>query len=329
MMHQFKRDLLPAITLTSELDGVRTEWTPRRDLFGSDRSATHFVVEIEHDGTASLRFGDGEHGRRPAPETHFTARYRIGNGIAGNVGAEALWHVVSSDSGIVGVRNPLPARGGIEPETVEEVRQRAPSAFRTQERAVTAADYAEVAQRHGRVQRAAAALRWTGSWHTVFVTIDPLGGRTVDPELDRELIAHVDPYRMAGHDLEIDGPVFVSLEVDLQVCVRPEYFRAEVRQALLDLFSNRVLPDGRRGLFHPDNFTFGQTVYLSRLYAAAQSVPGVASVHITTFKRRGSTDNSAIDTGFLQLGRIEIAQLDNDRNFAERGVFRLTLGGGK
>ena len=40
----------------------------------------------------------------------------------------------------------------------------------------------------------------------------------------------------------------------------------------------RDLPDGRRGLFHPDNFTFGQPVYLSRLYAAAHAVDGVDSV---------------------------------------------------
>ena len=41
---------------------------------------------------------------------------------------------------------------------------------------MTAADYAEVAERHGAVQRAAATFRWTGSWHTVFVTADRVGG---------------------------------------------------------------------------------------------------------------------------------------------------------
>lgn len=323
------RDLLPAITLRGMLDSETSEWQPRRDLLASDDEATDFVTEIEHDGTVYLRFGDGEHGRLPSPGTAFTAHYRVGNGTAGNVGADALWHIVSSDAGIVGVRNPLPAQGGIDPETVEAVRQRAPAAFRTQERAVTEADYAAVTERDRRVQRAAATLRWTGSWHTVFISVDPLGGQTIDANLETSLVANLERFRMAGHDVEINGPIYVSLELEMRVCVRPDYFRSEVRQALEDLFSNRVLPDGRRGLFHPDDFSFGQSVYLSRLYAAAQSVAGVASVHITTFKRRGSVDNSAIATGVLRLGRTEIAQLDNDRNFAERGVFRLTLGGGK
>lgn len=323
------RDLLPAITLSSDLDGDLREWHPQRDLLGSDKTATEFVVEIEHDGIAAIRFGDGEHGRRPLPDTAFTASYRVGNGAAGNVGAGALWHIVSADAGIVAVRNPMPAQGGFEPETAEEVRQRAPSAFRTQLRAVTEADYAEVTERDVRVQQARALLRWTGSWHTVFVTVDPFGGTELDPVLESQIESHVDRYRMAGHDLEIDAPVFVPLEIDLHVCVRPDYFRSAVKKAMLDLFSNRVLPDGRRGLFHPDKFSFGQTVYLSPLYAAAQSVPGVTSVQITTFKRRASTDRTGLAKGSLQLGRKEIAQLDNDRNFAERGVFRLTLGGGK
>ena len=82
-------------------------------------------------------------------------------------------------------------------------------------------------------------------------------------------------------------------------------------------------------MFHPDNFTFGQPVYLSRLYAAAQAVPGVDSVLITTFQRQGAAGQKALDEGKLSLGRLEIARLDNDPNFPERGVFRLQLGGGK
>jgi hypothetical protein len=82
-------------------------------------------------------------------------------------------------------------------------------------------------------------------------------------------------------------------------------------------------------VFHPDNFTFGQPVYLSPLYAAALAVDGVASVLITTFQRQGTFSQQAIDDGKLILGRLEIARLDNDRNFLEHGVFRLRMEGGK
>jgi len=141
--------------------------------------------------------------------------------------------------------------------------------------------------------------------------------------------SYVERYRMAGHDLEVDGPQFVALEIDLHVCVAADHFRSDVEGELLDVFSNRDLADGRRGLFHPDNFTFGQPVYLSAIYAAAHQVTGVVSVDVRTFQRLGVPDDTAIATGRLVMGRLEIARLDNDRNFAERGVLKISLGGGK
>lgn len=323
-------DVLPAITLNTLNNET---WHPRPDLLKSNGDATNFVVEIETDGTAYLRFGDDRTGERPKSGTTFDATYRVGNGVRGNVGAEAIAHIVSNDptvtSAILKVRNPLSAKGGVEPESIEDVRQRAPSAFRTQQRAVTPEDYAEVAERHPQVQKAAATFRWTGSWRTVFVTVDRLGGLPVDDTFEEDMRRHLEKFRMAGHDLEVEGPRFVSLEIEMMVCVKRDYFRSDVKAALLEVFSNRILPDGRRGAFHPDNFTFGQPVYLSRLYAAAQAVAGVASVQVTTFQRQGTPSVEALDKGKLELGRLEIARLDNDPNFPENGILRLYLEGGK
>jgi hypothetical protein len=131
---------------------------------------------------------------------------------------------------------------------------------------------------------------------------------------------------MAGQDLEVDGPRQVSIEIEIAVCIKPGYFFSDVQKALLDVFSNRSLPDGRRGVFHPDNFTFGQAVYLSSLIAAAQLVTGVDSVVVRKFQRQRLDSNSALQSGKLDLGRLEIARLDNDPNFPERGSFKVMQG---
>ena len=81
----------------------------------SDRFATEFVVETEDDGTATCASATTLLGRAPARRL-LTATYRVGNGQAGNVGAEAIGHVVTDVDGIRAVRNPLPATGGTEPE---------------------------------------------------------------------------------------------------------------------------------------------------------------------------------------------------------------------
>lgn len=316
------------VSLTSTDEAGSTEWTAKPDLLNS-RQLNDCVVEMEEDGTAFLRFGDGRYGNRPPSGSRFTVRYRVGNGAQGNIGADTLAHLVTENADVAGVGNPMAARGGQEPESVESARQNAPYAFRAQGRAVTMRDYGRVTERHRGVQRAAASLRWTGSWHTVFVTVDRSGGSRVDARFEADLRRHLERYRMAGHDVEIDDPRFVPLEIEMQVCVHPDYFRGDVTEALLRLFSNRLLPDGRRGIFHPDNFTFGQTVYLSPLYAAAETVAGVASARVTVFQRQGLPGTEALHTGELKLGRLEIARLDNDANFPERGVFRLIAEGGK
>jgi hypothetical protein len=351
IMHYTPQDALPAITsLSSDLKGKTDNWTAQRDLLSSKPDATDFVVEVEADGTAYLRFGNYEpqnnnissanvsqaHGLRPDYGTGFTATYRIGNGMSGNVGPEAIAHIVCdnqnincNNQNIDKIRNPLPARGGVDPESIENVRQSAPSAFRIQERAVTEDDYAEVAERYPGVQRAAATFRWTGTWRTVFVTIDRPGGLPVDANFKNEMQDYIDRYRMAGYDIEVDGPVYVSLQIEMHVCVKSDYFRGDVEEALMQVFSNRVLPDGRKGVFDPDNFTFGQTVFLSPIYAAAQAVEGVSSVQITTFQRQGTDSDEALKAGKLILGRLEIARLDNDPNFPEHGVLSLIMEGGK
>jgi hypothetical protein len=317
-----------AVTLLfSEPDTL--PWIVQRDLLKSRPERRDFVVEVESDGSARLRFGDDRFGRRPETGDHFYCTYRVGNGKQGNVGANSIRHIVSDDEDLLGATNPLPARGGVEAETIEEVRQKAPVAFRTQERAVTPEDYARMAERHPLVQRAVANFRWTGSWRTVFITVDPLGGEVVDTAFEEELRGFLERFRMAGHDVEIEGPHYVALEIELSVCVAPGYFTSHIRKELLEIFSNRVLSNGQRGVFHPDNFTFGQPVYISRLYAAAQAVEGVASVEITTFRRQGTLSDLALQSGEILLDALEIARLDNDPNFPDRGILTIKVEGGQ
>jgi hypothetical protein len=121
----------------------------------------------------------------------------------------------------------------------------------------------------------------------------------------------------------------VPLEVEMAVCVAPGYLRADVHVALVRELGSGVLPDGRQGPFHPDRLTFGQTLFLSPLYAAARRVPGVESARVTRFQRQGVDDPRWLQAGRMVLGRLEIARLDNDPSYPERGVLRLALHGGR
>ena len=325
-------DALPAVQLNDNGD----LWSPARDLLSSDRFALEFVVEMEDDAKARLRFGDDVLGRKPASGASLKATYRVSSGSTGNVGAGTITHVVPVKSEINRIKrvwNPLPAHGKTEAEKTEQVRIYAPHAFRSQQRAVTQDDYAKVAQRHFEVQKAVAILRWTGSWYTMFITVDRKGGRKVDALFKKELREFIERFRMAGHDIEIDTPHFVPLDVAFSICVAPGFLRSAVNQALLEIFSNIGLPDGRQGFFHPDNFTFGQSVYLSHIAAAAMQVPGVLWIDTSKkpahrFKRWRQPSRDELDEGMITFERLEIMQLDNDPNAPENGKIEFFMEGG-
>jgi hypothetical protein len=300
--------------------GDRRRWSAQRDLLQSGAHAAEFVAETESDGQVLLRFGDGVNGLRPGAGEALSARVRTGNGSAGNVGADAIAHVVCNFDGITRVRNPLPATGGVEPVELARARMDAPQAFRRQERAVTAEDYAEVAVRDARVQRAVATRRWTGSWHTVFITVDRRGAEAMDPAFEDSLTAFIDRYRLAGHDVEIAAPAYVALDVALHVCARPGYFAADVRRRLLRAFATTP-----GGFFHPDRFSFGEPVYLSAVVAAAMAVQGVSHVEPLRFQRLGRPPQGEIDAGRIAMARLEIARLDNDPNAPEHGRIQFEV----
>lgn len=332
VMAQEPGEAMPAVQLTCGGD----IWSAQRDLLSSDRFALEFVVEMGDDGQAYLRFGDDVLGRKPGPGATLKAAYRVGGGSAGNVGAGAIAHIVPVEGGTDGITrvwNPMPAEGGTAAEKIIEARLYAPQAFRTQERAVTEADYAEVVQRHSEVQKAVATMRWTGSWYTVYITVDREGGREVDVWFKKELSGFMERFRMAGHDIEIDAPRFVPLDIAFTVCVAPGFLRSAVKQALLETFGSTDLPDGQRGFFHPDNFTFGQPVYLSHLVAAAMQVPGVLWIDTSEkpahrFKCWGQPSWGELEEGMITFDRLEIMRLDNDPNAPENGRIEFFVEGG-
>jgi hypothetical protein len=329
LMHYDADKAIPEITLLGSFEGNTTIWTPKPDLLESGAADTNFVVEIEFDGTAHLRFGSNTNGKFPESLTEFVATCRIGNGTAGNVGAESLVFLATADARIRSCTNPLPASGGVDPETTDQIRRRAPQAFMTQERAITMPDYVAIAERNTQIDQAVATLRWTGSWYTVFIAAEPKGGGKLTPALRKTLTRSINRYRLAGQDIELQSPQYLPLEIELTVCVDPSYFQAYVRESLMQVLGSQPLPDGTKGLFAPDTFTFGQTVYLSPIYAAARKVAGVTSVTATVFEPQGVNTTTYLAKGEIPLGPFQIAQMDNDRSYPNHGQLTLVLKGGK
>ena len=318
--------------LLNEFELLLESWMPRADLLQSESTDRNFVVEMDDDGWAHLRFGDGDLGHMPEAATAFRATYRVGNGPSGSVGAEAISYIVTDLAHGVNLRprNPFPAQGGVAAESLAEVKLFAPGAFRKKlERAITSDDYASIAKRNAKLQRAGATLRWNGSWYEELVAIDPLGTEQTSAALSEEIVNYLYQFRRMGHDLVVAPAKYVALKVVISVCVLPHYLRGHAEAELLDVLGNRQLTDGRLGFFHPDKLSFGEGADLSKLVAAAQGVKGVESVEVTEFHRLFEPPNHEIENGILPLGPFEIAQLDNDPTYPEHGTLKLAMRGGR
>jgi hypothetical protein len=316
----------PQITVMSD-DGQT--WQPVEDLLSKDGEFAGFIPEIEWDGTAHLRFGDGTYGEAPEAGVAFTATYRTGNGSAGNVGREALAHVLMvGGAGITSVRNPLAAAGGVDPETMQHIVQMAPFAFDSQMRCVTAADYGAMAATLAGVSQAQGTIRWTGSWYSAFVSVDPVGQWS--SALQSQVKSGLEMLRMMGTDLVVEDAVFAGLNIGLDICVAPGFFQGDVFAALWQLLVTGDSCTGTPGFLNAANFQFGQTVYASPIVAAAQAVAGVKAVSLVTFERMNSpTPAGQPPPAQLTMAAVEIPCCNNDPNHADRGTLTLTMDGGK
>ncbi|QPP10851.1 putative baseplate assembly protein [Streptomyces bathyalis] len=344
---QDPRSALPAVFAVSDdvgddggSRGRAHVWHPRRDLLESGPYDRHFTGELEDDGRLALRFGDGLYGAVPEPGSRLALHYRTGGGTAGNLGAEAIGHLVlrrdpdavdaDEPMPVAGVRNPLPATGGTAPEPVDQVRQLAPLGLkRNRLRAVTADDYAHLAARVPGVQRAAAEIRWTGSVSEAHVAIDAYGSDEPTAELLAAVEQALEGSRRIGHDLIVRPARAVPLDIAITVCAAPGHQHGQILAELRRVLGSRPLPGGRGlGFFHPDALTFGEPVRLSRLVAAGAAVAGVESLQVTRLRRQFHEDRGELEDGVLRLGPLETAQCDNDPVLPENGTLEITLAGG-
>jgi hypothetical protein len=295
--------------------------------------AAEGMVDYDGDDGETIRFGDGVFGAIPADEALFEVTYRSGGGSRGNVAAEAVNRVDPTNPlglQVVSVRNPGPASGGRDAESADQVRERAPQEFRSQQyRAVRSEDYEKAAMTLPWVQRAGTTFRWTGSWLTVFTSVDPKSSESVPPDRAAELTDLLNRQRLAGYESFAVAPMYASLDLAVTVCARPDAFRGDVTQGILSALDAMNHVDGTTGFFHPDRFTFGVALERSAIEAAVQEVPGVDGVIEVRYRRRGHTPGFIAMPDFVPVAKDEIVRVNNDPSHPERGSLRIDVRGGK
>ena len=116
------------------------------------------------------------------------------------------------------------------------------------------------------VAKAKGTMRWTGSWYTAFVSVDPrLASVGTDLNADAGRTTSLNMLRMMGVDLVVEEAIFVGLRIGLDICVEAGYFQGDVYAAVWQVLvtgdplhrrtrsaERRQFPVWRDGLFQPD-----------------------------------------------------------------------------
>ncbi|MGH6689630.1 MAG: baseplate J/gp47 family protein [Gammaproteobacteria bacterium] len=324
---------------------AREAWDEVESLVRSDDSAEngdHYMVETDERKRSVLRFGNGTNGRLLPTGSIVHAEYQIGGGHAGNIGADQLVNIQpltgALNGAVVAVKNPFDVTDGRDPEPAERIRRNAPEAFRARQlRAVTLADYVKRAEEVTGVSRAVARYAWTGSWRTVRIAIDPAGFAALGDarsdalwdELRPRIADHLEAVRLIGEDIELRPPRYVPLEIRVVVCADEAYWREDLRFVLEQEFSDGWTSDGRRGFFHPDEWSFGQALHRSAIEGRIHRIAGIKHVVSITMKRFSAPLPGVPGAEVLEIGFDEVVLLANDPDHLERGLIRFEVQGGR
>lgn len=320
------------IALEVKTSGGQDPWDEVIGLIHSDdgsEKGDHFVVETDEEGRSLIRFGNGTNGRKLPEGAEVHCTYQVGKGLDGNIGADTLVYYDDAEfNKISKTWNPFDVVDGRAPEPSEEIIRRVPEAYRARQlRAVTLKDYEDCAMELDEVSQASARYAWTGSWRTVRITVDPKGTDTVDRQLKEKLARHLEAVRLIGEDIEIRPPRWIPLEILVSLCVQPQYWPEDIKFILEQEFSDGYLPDGRMGFFHPDNWTFGQSIHASQIAGRIQAVQGVDHVKNIAVNRYDKPYQKPKE--MIPTASNEIIQVQNDPDHMERGIITFDIKGGR
>jgi photosystem II stability/assembly factor-like uncharacterized protein len=234
-----------------------------------------YIVRTTDDGTTYITFGDGITGARlPSGVDNVVATYRSGMGLNGNIAANKLSLLKTRSLGIQSVTNPLPATGAADPETRDQIRDRAPLTIRTLDRIISVRDVEDFAYTFPGIRKAQAVSLWSAQTKVIHLTIAGSEGVEIpdDSVLYQSLVQAIeqrrDPYQSPPIIASYQRIEF-NLEATVLIDARylPDHFKTTIESKLQETFAfvDRA---------------FGQNVTAAEIIALIQSVSGVIAVDL-------------------------------------------------
>ena len=261
----------PASTLQVYVDGVL--WQRVNTFFGAGPQDQVYTVRHDDEGNTFVTFGDGVRGARlPSGVQNIVADYRFGAGAAAPP-AGGISQLAGAVKGLRGVRSPVAAAAGKDPDLPEHLRTNAPRSALLFGRAVSAADFEALARQQPGVVQAKAEWLWIQSQMRAGVVVQYIG-EAAAPTVVEALRVQADP-TVPVEVLKAQAiPTTVSIGVEVDARYAKEIVAAAVQAKLTE-------PGA--GVLSRERAVIGGTFWPSILFEAVAQVPGVVGVSGVSF----------------------------------------------
>ena len=291
---------------------VWVQWDEQENFFESQPDDRDYVLDR---ATGRLFFGNGKAGKIPPAGAAIQAsKFRSGGGLAGNVAAGTITQLLGTVSGVQGVNNPRPAEGGADGETLEEFELRAPQGIRNRGRAVTLADYENLAYEASAgvaVARAIPTLNPDGitlpGWVTLIIIPHsqeprPMPSFGLRSEVQTHLEESAPGDLSAAHQIRVIGPTYLPVDVAATIAPKDVTQAGEVEQAARTALENFLHPlyGGPGG----QGWDLGRDVFISDIAAVLGDVEGVDFVEELALFVNGVLQG---DSAPIPAGQIVVA----------------------
>ena len=298
-------------------------------IFGGGSQDVGSLCDFGVDKTLVNRIGDFINnfslGTTLPPNYTMFISYRVGGGAAANIGPNVLNTINTVNMTVNGnnsninnsvrnsltVNNPLPAIGGRDEPSVEEIRNMVRYNFSSQNRAVTIKDYqVRIGLMPGEfgIPFRVGVLENQNKIGVYILSLDSSGKllNQSTSTLKENIATYLSNYRMMNDYVEVRDGKVINIAIECGLFIDKQYPQSQIISQVIQNIQNYM---------NINNFQMGETIYLSQLIENINNVGGVLNViDLKIFNKVGG--NYSLNEISQSLVDTETREVNISQNYA-------------
>jgi len=275
-----------------------------------------YVIRLNADNSTEIVFGNSVAGFSPPAGSRIEVIYATSSGAGGNIPANSIASFYSVTPDYITIQSSTAFSGGVSEESIDTLKTTVPSVIASQNRAVTATDYKNLALQVEGISKAAVAYTpnpaggssagnasvtiyaqpdRTDDYLTANTAEDQLSagppviwGQTLTTDQRQAVVDFISPKTMLGVEVVCaEEIVWTAIDIDITITVNPRAVAAWVKQSVEDALD---------AIFTFNSVSFNQTLSSSQIYRTVMGIDGIDYAVLSVFDETNDSSQTVEDT---------------------------------